>query len=183
MLTIVEHHISGYRERTMFNASSAALTVAMAMDFTTAGERLTRSAAQGRYVAYDLQGSFIEIARDLYLRVRSLNPVSLNIAGNGMRTLSQFGIEQDWVNHRLYGILQLVHKYCPITRVHTGGQTGVDLAGAIAAYALDINTIVTMPRYFTQRGADGKDCQHTQQEIFEQVTRGADIVLNGAKAA
>ena len=43
-----------YHDRTVMNAREADLTVAFAVDFSTAGEKLTREAAGDRYLAIGL---------------------------------------------------------------------------------------------------------------------------------
>ena len=46
-----------YHDRTVINASWADLTVAFAIDFGTAGERLTRKAAGDRYLPVNIPSS------------------------------------------------------------------------------------------------------------------------------
>lgn len=47
MLTILEHKSSSYAPRTYENAAKADVTIAIAVDYNTAGERLTHKAAGG----------------------------------------------------------------------------------------------------------------------------------------
>lgn len=48
-----------------------------------------------------------------------------------------------------------MHKEEPITKIYTGGQTGVDQAGVIAALALSIPVEVNMPIGFKRRSEFG----------------------------
>lgn len=83
----------GYRMRTIRNASADA-TIAIAADFTTAGERLTRAAVlkQQRVYAPVRYVGAMATTRALDATVGHLNSiakhsVTLNIAGNGIYTL------------------------------------------------------------------------------------------------
>ncbi len=53
---------------------------------------------------------------------------------------------------------------------HSGGQTGVDLAGGYAGYHLDIDTTMLLPKGFKQRHEDGVDIDHTREKIMKQIT-------------
>ena len=178
MLTIVEHSSSSYGPRTFHNANYAGLTVAIAADFTTAGERLTHKAAKDKYVAIPINTQPIEAARKLYHALKKHNTRILNVAGNGIYTLAQHGWEQYEVNDLVYSILAKVHQYWKIDEVVSGGQTGVDIAGIIAATALGIKATATLPKGFIQRADDKVDRQHTREQIEERVLEAASIVRN-----
>lgn len=68
-----------------------------------------------------------------------------------------------------------MHNASPIVKLYSGGQTGVGLAGAIAGCMLGIDTEVTLPKGYLQRHADGKDYQHTRDEIQEQIINGQGL--------
>ena len=170
---VVEHSSSGYSRRTKHNADSAGATVALAMDFSTAGERATRSYAGEKYIGIALDTPANKAAAELVQSMRRLGTTTLNVAGNGLATLSAHGMTQADADQRVFDILQAAHETRPIRRVVTGGQTGVDIAGAAAARALGIPVTVTMPKGFVQRGADGKDSKHTADEINGQIERAA----------
>lgn len=53
-LAILEHASPSYAPRTAVNAKTADATLAFAVDFNSAGERLTRRVAEGRYLAVPL---------------------------------------------------------------------------------------------------------------------------------
>lgn len=159
----------GYRPRTLRNAELADATVAFAVDFTTAGERLTRKAAGARYVAIPLGGSDIEAARMLYRHLRALNAKTLNVAGNGIYTLDKFGWSQEGANTWVCRVIGTVHQHWPITGIRSGGQTGIDVAGLVAAVALGIPATGYFPDGFLQRGADGIDVEHTERDVRESI--------------
>lgn len=169
MLEINEHTSSGYTQRTKHNARSADLTVAFAVDFTTAGELLTHKASGDKYLGISLSEDPIQSARILYKELRDRNAHSLNIAGNGIYTLSTKGWTQDKINTHIHMILSKVHEHWPIEKIISGGQTGVDIAGITSAYALGIYAIATLPKGFIQRGTDKVDKSRSESLIREEV--------------
>jgi hypothetical protein len=174
VLTINEHKSASYAPRTYHNAAQSNVTVAIAIDFTTAGEKLTKTAAGLKYVHIPLEADPLQAARTLYRKLQASEETILNIAGNGIYTLAAHGWTQEKVNRHIYAILSKVHSYMPIKRILTGGQTGVDLAGAITGVALGIDTIVTMPKGFLQRHEDKKDRQHSKSELLQLIQTAAE---------
>lgn len=168
-LTIVEHSSPHYSPRTWHNATTADLTVAFAVDFTTAGEKLTRKAAGTNFVAIPLETDVMQAADMLLHAFTSRNGKVLNIAGNGIRTLAKHGWSQDRANTYLLSVLAYVKSSASIVQVQSGGQTGIDMAGAIAGIALDIPTVITMPKGLIQRYEDGVDKSFTEEQIRQQV--------------
>lgn len=175
-LNIVEHKSGSYAPRTYFNATSAELTVAFAMDMTTAGERLTHKAAGDRYIGISMKGDPIQAARILYKALSHWNARVLNVAGNGIYTLNSHNWNQNQVNQYVYAVLAKVHEHWPLSRVISGGQTGVDIAGIIAAYALGIDACATLPKGFIQRGIDKVDDSKSAAEISENVKSQAALL-------
>lgn len=172
-LRILEDKSSSYGPRTYVNARSANLTVAFAEDFRTKGEILTHKAAGDAYLALPLKGDWLAGARLLYSAVRASRGRILNVAGNGIHTLSKHGWVQSGVNAWVFATLAKVHEHLPFERIVCGGQTGVDLAGAVAGVRLGIETVVTMPKGCRQRGSDGVDREYSTEEIEKQVIAGA----------
>lgn len=177
-LTIQEHSSSKYAPRTEFNAKSAGLTVAFAVDFSTMGERLTRRVAGEKYLAIDLSLEPIQAARELYKAMRLHGATSLNVAGNGIYTLQAKGWSQARVDRYVFAVLGKVAEHLPLKLVVSGGQTGVDIAGVTAAHALGIPAVATLPKGFVQRDVSGKDSTHTREEIESQVKQGATALLS-----
>lgn len=175
-LTIVEHKSESYAPRTYHNASQG-VTLAIATDFTTAGEKLTHKAAKDKIVQ---QGFNIILwdevipARKLYSMLKKYDCHIVNVAGNGIYTLQKKGVTQKEANQYVYDILKLVNTHWPITKIVSGGQTGIDIAGLVAGCALDIETVGTWPKGFKMRFEDGKDVSMTEDQI-------KDIVYNGVK--
>jgi len=171
-LTIREHKSSSYGPRTYTNANDAEVTIALAVDYTTAGERLTHKAAGEKYLKLDPISDCVQNSRKLWSRLNLLridHPI-VNVAGNGIYTLSKHGWTQDVINKYLILMLGLVNLHYPIARIVSGGQTGVDLAGGYAGWKLGIDTVMTLPKGFKQRHEDGVDREHTEDEIKEMVT-------------
>lgn len=86
MIYIQESQSYGYAERTKHNADQG-VTLAYAVDHTTAGERLTQKCAKGKIVKLDPSGwaakpiSYIDKLVDL-MRINETRV--LNVAGNGI---------------------------------------------------------------------------------------------------
>lgn len=165
---ITEHKSSSYAPRTYHNASSADLTLALAIDFNTAGEKLTHKAAGDKYLAISWNTDYIIAARGVYKAMKKRNASSLNIAGNGIYTWQKYGVNQHDINVYLYSVLSLVHKHLPIQKIVSGGQTGVDLAGGVVAEVLGVESVMTLPKGFKQRFADGKDIEQGEQSVHSQ---------------
>ena len=180
-VSVKESSASGYAERTKHNANSADVTIAFAIDHTTAGERLTARLAGNKLVKFE--SSLKEFAEAIIAKLKSVNGTSINVAGNGIYTWAKSGGTQEAINQRMFKVLKMVKEQHPaLNKIVTGGQTGSDLAGAIAAKALGIPVEVTMPKGFLQRGADGKDFTQTQAAVIKQIEDGA-AALNKAPAA
>jgi hypothetical protein len=171
MLTILEHTSSSYAPRTYANAAKGDVTIAIAVDYNTAGERLTHKAAGDKYLKLDPTLPWIENARLLFKRLAqngSNAPKTINVAGNGIYTLHK-KMSQEEANLYVYNILAQVSEYYPIKEIVSGGQTGIDLAGGVAGYVLDIQTTMLLPKGFKQRFKDGIDIVQTEQDVRNQV--------------
>lgn len=173
MVIVQEHKSEKYTPRTYFNAHSGDVTIALAVDLTTAGEKLTHKAAGEKYIGFHLTDDTmaIDVARALYKFMKQRNAKTLNIAGNGIYTLAKHGCDQHHINSFVLSVVEKVHQYWPIEKIFTGGQTGVDLAGAVAAQYLDIPALVTLPKGFVQRFEDKVDRTHTKEQIEEQINK------------
>jgi nitroreductase len=169
MLKVLEHSSSRYGPRTYQNASKAHVTIAFAVDFQTAGERLTHKAAGDKYLAVDLRTDVLDAARAVYRALKARDAHVLNIAGNGIYTLSRHGWDQHRVNEYVHAVLLKVYEHWPFQLLVSGGQTGVDLAGGVAGLCLGVDVEMTYPKGFKQRHEDKIDRDHTQVEILEQL--------------
>lgn len=172
-MVIVEHKSHSYAPRTFHNAYVADLTVAIAVDFETSGELLTHRSAGKRYLALNFADSALDNARKLYADMKKRRVRILNVAGNGIYTFTKSGVWKETVHQYVYNVLQQVHEHYPIPKIVSGGQTGVDIAGAMAAYKLGIDMEITFPKGFRQRNEQGQEVYHTYDQIVEQIKEGA----------
>ena len=172
ILNIVEHKSSSYSPRTYNNASVADITVAIAVDHNTAGERCTQNAvaaAKKQIVKLEMSEDYLNMARAVWRAVKDIPEPTINIAGNGIYTLQKQGWTQEKVNRIVYDILAKVHEHHPIKKIVSGGQTGVDLAGGVAAYKLGIDCELTLPKGFIMRFQNGKDYEHLEEFVRKLV--------------
>lgn len=172
-LIIQEHASSWYKPRTIHNAKKADITLAFAFDFNTAGENLTKnSAGREKYCAIPLFSHNINVwVKTAYEFIHAADhckgrEITINIAGNGSYTLKQYGWAQVNINRAVYfTLLYLERCGVRIKKIVSGGQTGADLAGAVAGLGLRLDVEVTMPKGFRYRGADGIDYSSTREVI------------------
>lgn len=175
-IQIVEHSSSAYSPRTYYNASAADLTVAFACDMTTAGERLTKKAAKDKYIGIPISvKSKPSVIAKQILDFGLFE--SLNIAGNGIYTLVKYRISQEFINQLIFDTISEVNQVRPLKLIVSGGQTGVDIAGAVAAFALQIPAKITFPKGFRQRLEDGVDYFFTQKEILDHIEISAEMLI------
>lgn len=173
LLSIVEHKSPKYGPRTWHNAKTADLTAAIAVDYETFGEKLTKKAAGERFIELPYLDDSLISARRLFSACRFWNVAILNIAGNGIATYAKHGIYADMVNQKVFDILRMVHRHWPIAKILSGGQTGADIAAGIAAYRLGIDVEMMFPKGFRQRFEDGTDHLRTEKEIRDWVLYSA----------
>lgn len=189
-MKIIEHESAQYKPRTVHNAHTADLTVAFAEDFNSAGERLTKREAGSRYVAIHLSTDPLVAARMLYAACKKHNVSTLNVAGNGIYSLSgewaqgQLTDKQKFeyldegslineyqvsLNQWVYMVISKVHEFWPLTNLLSGGQTGADWAGGIAGEAIGLNVIMTFPKHCLQRDEHHKDVTQPVEMVQKKV--------------
>jgi len=173
MLRVTEHSSPNYPARTYENARVADLTVAFALDFNTAGERLTKRAAGERYTYVSLNCTSKVAGEKLARYLREFQVRTLNIAGNGIYSLAEHGWTQKRLDLFVFETLRVATKEWPLKEIVSGGQTGADLAGVTAAVALGIDAEARLPKGFIQRSLDNQDRTHTREEIIQQIEAGA----------
>jgi len=170
---------TGYKGRTMKNASADA-TIAIAADFNSAGEKLTKNSviSQGKkYIPVNAEN--LEVTEEKINTIATLlkdtnsysfdkdnnKVLSLNIAGNGIYTLRNYNnYTQQEIDDFTYKLLdgvvkKLAKSVSPITigSIRTGGQTGFDEAGAKAGMKLGIPTLILAPKGWKFRNRKGQD--------------------------
>jgi hypothetical protein len=164
---ILEENISdNYKVRTEENVRNSDLTLAIAIDFESFGEKITKELtvkANKKYIAVYPDGDPIEKAAKIVAKMNELNlpqKFILNIAGNGL-SIMKGQILQNEADEFTYILLKTISQNpklnSKIGSVRTGGQSGFDEAGAKAAIKLGFTTVVHMPKGFKMRNQDGKD--------------------------
>jgi len=166
-----EDQNTGYAARTKINASADA-TIALAIDFTSAGEKLTKNSVlkqDKKYIPID--ANKLDVTQERVNRIvnelNSVNAKTLNIAGNGIYTMRDAGYSQEQVDDFTYQLIKAVVESpslkTKITSIRTGGQTGFDEAGAKAAIKLGIPTTILAPKGWKFRNISGQDISNEQQ--------------------
>lgn len=167
MIYIREHTSSSYAPRTWHNAAQG-VTLAYAVDHTTAGEKLTQKASKGKIVMVHAgEHDDLMAARALYITLKHYDCHVINIAGNGIYTFAKHGFSQQNVNDAIYNILNHLQPHWRIDHIVSGGQSGADLAGLIAAQRLGVDCTGMWPKGYKMRFEDGKDVNHTPEQIME----------------
>lgn len=165
----------GYQQRTRENANAEGVdfTLAFAVDFSTYGERATAKAAGDYYVPLDIpvlkdggadlsQKAVDRLVSDVreYLSDDFFKGEScgLNIAGNGIYTLSSRGVTQEQADELVLKVLDGLQKNgMSISSIRSGGQTGIDEAGIAAAVALGVPATVHTTKDWAFRREDNVD--------------------------
>lgn len=170
---IMEDSARNYGHRTWANAAWSDITLALATDFSSPGEITTRRAAGDKYARYQLTRDlkrlivFVQdgkreakkIARMIKCHYRyKAGGIRLNIAGNGLVTLLRSGVDTESV--ALF--IGMVFAACKeegvkILEVRSGGQSGVDEAGIIAAQRNKMKCSVLAPKDFRWRDRKGDE--------------------------
>lgn len=151
---------SSYAKRTRDNANWSDITLALATDFNTAGEKLTKTAAGDKYVSSNINDSVDKIVSSILKQINRkglpVKNIKLNVAGNGIYSLKNFS--QEKVNNLVTEVIKGLQKAgITISEIRSGGQTGVDEAGIIAAQRLNIPNSVHTTSDWKFRDSSGKD--------------------------
>ena len=168
-----EHPDPGYPGRTEWNAANSDVTIDFAelrggrIVGSGGAKGLTRLMAQKHqrpYVGVPIEPKHLnadDAARVIIAELPAM-PAGLrvNIAGHGLSGMG--GIGQAVINAYLIETLTMVAAALAargrsIKLVMSGGQTGFDEAGIMAGRALGLFTMVTAPRGWRFRPADGRD--------------------------
>lgn len=170
---IMEDSARNYGHRTWANAAWSDITLALATDFSSPGEITTRRAAGDKYARYQLTRNLNKLVtfgqdgeREATKIARMLrnhtcykeDGIRLNIAGNGLVTLLKSGVDTMTVA----SFLSMVYAACEeegvkILEVRSGGQSGVDEAGIIAAQRRKLKCSILAPKGFRWRDKKGNE--------------------------
>ena len=162
-----------YRNRTIKNASADA-TIAIAINFETPGEKLTKSSVvnQGKkYILIDAK--ILEVTENRVNKIvemlNSVNAKTLNIAGNGIYTMKDL-YNQEQLDEFTYQLIKAINESPnlknKIVSIRSGGQTGFDEAGAKAGIKLGIPTTILAPKGWAFRNIDSKDISN--EKMFKE---------------
>ena len=159
----------GYAARTMQNASADA-TLAIAVDFNTDGEEMTKSFVKKQNKAL-VQFMYAPVTpgrvKTVVDKLNKANAKTLNIAGNGIYTFDSRGINQTKVDNYVFDLLSQVVNHPDlknkIESIRTGGQTGVDEAGAKAGMRLGIPTEIHAPAGWMFKNKLSQDISNEQK--------------------
>jgi hypothetical protein len=163
-IVFIEEKTTGYKIRTIKNASADA-TIAIASDFNSAGEKLTKQSVlfqHKKYIPISLTTLIItnDLVNSVIEQLNSVKAKTLNIAGNGLYTFKGIYTQSqidDYVYELLLKVLTSNKLVSKIELIRTGGQTGVDQSGAKAGIKLNIPTIILAPKGWKYRDINGKD--------------------------
>lgn len=170
--TFYEDDKPGYASRTIKNAEWADITLAIAVEPDSPGEKTTRRAAKGRIVEVVLPETEEEMLSHAFIKdavskievaVKRLVPewetegIYLNIAGSGLPALSRHGLSQSSVTLFTNRLVSLLMERVTINEICSGGQTGLDEAGIKAAQYNGIQCNILAPQGFKMRLEDGTD--------------------------
>lgn len=177
-LQLLEHECSDYGPRTGDNARGADVTVAFAVDFDTAGERLTRRVAGPRYIGIPYGCDVVQAATQLIRFMGNREAKSLNVAGNGLYTLDAQDITQADANQWVFDVLRRVHQQRPLSFIRSGGQTGIDTAGLVAGIALGVPVLGLYPRGYRQRLVNKQDVLGTPEQLEADLRQAAALLTD-----
>lgn len=170
---------SDYKNRTEVNVINADVTFAIAINFDSHGEKLTKELAKkyGKlYIPVRPEGSIEEKAEKIVKVLREnfegkKHTITFNIAGNGIYTMK--GVKtQEECDSFTYELLNAIinHKDLNIrvNKIRSGGQTGFDEAGIKAGLKLKIDTTAFYPKGYKIRDLDGDKLQ-TRKEVYKRL--------------
>jgi len=165
-LILKESSSENYKVRTEENVMASDLTLAIAIDFDSFGEKITKDYVNKhnkKYIAVYPDGNPVEKAYKIVAKMNEFDlpqKFVLNIAGNGLATMKGKMLQNE-ADEFTYLLLKTISQNpklnSKIGSVITGGQTGFDEAGAKAAIKLGFETTINMPKGFKMRNQDGKD--------------------------
>jgi hypothetical protein len=170
--TFKEHKSEKYTPRTYANACRADVTVAIAVDFTTAGEKCTKTAAKKKYVSYDFESDPVTCGELFANHCKTFGVKIVNVAGNGIYTFSRHNYTQHQVNVWMLDFIEtLILHYPQITLFISGGQTGVDFSIGVVCELLGLQCEMLFPKGFIQRHTNKHDRSMDTLELEEDLER------------
>lgn len=175
--TLDEDHNSNYQYRTEVNVKNADVTFAIAIDFNSPGEKLTKKLAIKHnkiYIPVTPNGDvslkadkIVDFINEKFFKIKS--EITLNIAGNGIFTMKGI-MTQEECDEFTYNLLSAIinHKniLVKVKSIRSGGQTGFDTSGIRAGIKLNLDTTAYYPKGFRIRDLQGDKTQ-TKEAVYE----------------
>lgn len=167
-----------YAPRTEVNASESDVTMAIAVNFDSPGEKLTKNLALKHnklYLPVSPSGDVKDKASKIVVAINKyfeLLPEKksfiLNVAGNGIATLKGT-MTQSQCDEFTFELLKEINDHTnlrvKIGSIRSGGQTGFDEAGIKAGLKLKIESLAYFPSGYRIRDLEG-DKNLTREEVF-----------------
>jgi hypothetical protein len=155
-----------YRARTTENIKGSDATLHIITDPGTLGEKLTAAEAAKNKKGYRAVTYGENAVDDIVNMLNAHNVQVLNIAGNGIYDIKD---SQEVVDDKVLTLLREVLTHpnlvTPVKVIRTGGQTGMDEAGAKAGIKLGIPTIIHSTSDWKLRPFDKKD--RSNESLFK----------------
>lgn len=154
-LLLIEDSSYAYPPRTEKNVMFSDITLAIAIRFDSAGEKLTRELCKKHKRLYVPANPRLvtpwKLADMLSLKILEVNKsdVSINVAGNGIYTMKG-EMTQEQCNAYVLEVFKRLATDKEI-RVRSGGQTGFDTAGLVAACKMNWEAEGLYPKTFRIR--------------------------------
>lgn len=169
-----------YGPRTVSNASASDYTIAVALNFDSKGEQLTRRAAGDKHLPIRFGGDPAKVGLEVgdFLSKSGKTDLVLNVAGNSLNTFKKIDptVEQDAINKWMYLFLREVTSKVSVKMIISGGQTGSDVAGLIAGLALGLKVHGHYPKGFLMRNGNGEDCTYPETAVRARILARADML-------
>ncbi len=176
--TLEEDKNYSYVPRTVVNAKEADITFAIAINFKSPGELLTKKLVlkhNNLYVPVAPNGDInlkadkiVNFINKRFLGVKDV--LTFNIAGNGIFTMKGIMTQEecdDFTYNLLYNIINHKSFLIKVKSIRSGGQTGFDESGIRAGIKLGIDTIAYYPKDFRIRDING-DRTQTREDVYKQ---------------
>lgn len=187
-----------YARRTAENAQAddVDFTLQMAVDFDTPGERLTSRCAGDSVLVVKLplkDGHLDLSAKGVAAAVQQIvnalpedyvkgEPFGLNVAGNSMQTLSQYGSQEDFDVFAAAVALDLKGRGVAVRSFRSGGQTGIDETAVAMGVAFGAPVTVHAPADWRFRGVGGRDVKGDEAAFKARFEKDYPAIVKKAEA-
>lgn len=155
-----------YSVRIKENVDWSDITLDLSENFDTDEEKLTKKVAGDKYISEHLNedNNANQIADSLYEQIKikgKITNIKLNVTGNDIYILKK---SQNYYNDLIIDIIKkLQNKGVIISEIRSGGKTGIDEAGIIAAQRLFIPNEVHTTSDFMFRDKSGNDISSEEE--------------------